>query len=141
MLEPYCTCGHDKEILMDLFGPSLTGHRSFCPTCWKEHTYHLCGSYCVCVACGYFVQYDEESGQKLYEGFEYERDDVEWARDLNEAKVLAYQSIQPKEIGMSGFAAQLRYRPAWQEVVRLLRQGKDDEARRKSEAIRSQGTG
>src|SRR5579862_2921273 len=54
-------------------------------------------------------------------------------RSHNAALVMAYQLIQPQELGMSGFAERIINRPRWQEVVKLLRHGKDEEARKLSE--------
>lgn len=56
-------------------------------------------------------------------------------RTYSQAKLMAYQLIQPIECGMSGFAEKLGNRPEWQEVVALLVEERDEAAHEKAAII------
>ncbi|HEY4386817.1 MAG TPA: hypothetical protein VGN34_20365 [Ktedonobacteraceae bacterium] len=131
MFERPCTCGSSLEHLMNLFGPSLDGHKTFCPECWEERSFHQCENYSVCLGCGYYVTYDD-TGRPLSEWF----GGPQYTRSRNEAQDRAYRLLQLKDIRKYEFTAQLAKHPTWQEVVELLRQRKDEEAANKAKAIR-----
>lgn len=62
-----------------------------------------------------------------------------WKRAMtsNATKVKAYQMIRPVGgLGMRGFAERLLNRPAWQEVLVLIEQGRVEEAEAKAAEIR-----